>query len=297
MIGELAALGAAISWAVTALLYKKALSNTEPLQANILRLTLTGAALLLFIIAAGKLGVLLHLQADVVFFAVASGVIGLGLGDTLYLVSLKRIGVARTVPLTCTYPLFNLVWAALLVGEGITFQVVLGVFTIVFGIWLLGQKQGPGKTERQRNDLLIGVAIALTTAVLWSVSMTLTNLAVSRAPDLDHALAVNTMRVLGIAFSFLVAAPFVDRSFHFLKVNKNTMAVLIAGGIIALGVGWFLLSYSFVETLESRAVPISSTTPLFSTLAAILFLHEKVTAKTAAGSILVVVGIFMIFLI
>ncbi len=297
MIGELAALGAAISWAVTALLYKKALSDTEPLPANILRLTLTGAALLVFVIVAGKSGVLLHLQADVVLFAVISGVVGLGLGDTLYLVSLKRIGVARTVPLTCTYPLFSLVWAALLVGESITFQVVLGAFTIVFGIWLLGQKQEAGNTEGSRNDALIGVALALTTAVLWSGSITLINLAVSRAPDLDHALAVNTMRVVGVAFCFLAVSPVVDRNFSFLKVNKNTAATLIVGGIIALGVGWFLLSYSFVETLESRAVPISSTTPLFSTLTAIMFLHERVTAKTAAGSILVVLGIFMIFLI
>ena len=66
---------------------------------------------------------------------------------------------------------------------------------------------------------------------------------------------------------------------------------------MALGLGWFLLNYSFIDTLQSRAVPISSATPLFSTLAGVLLLHEKVNAKIALGSMMIVAGIFMIFLI
>jgi drug/metabolite transporter (DMT)-like permease len=78
-------------------------------------------------------------------------------------------------------------------------------------------------------------------------------------------------------------------------MQKKTSATLIFGGIVALGFGWFFLTYSFVNTLESQAVPISSTTPLFSTLSAIIFLHERVTMKNVFGSLLIVVGIFLIF--
>jgi drug/metabolite transporter (DMT)-like permease len=77
---------------------------------------------------------------------------------------------------------------------------------------------------------------------------------------------------------------------------KKVVATLVAGGIIALGLGWFLLTYSFIDTLQSRAVPISSVTPLFSTLAGVLLLHEKVNIKNSAGSIMIVLGIFIIFL-
>jgi drug/metabolite transporter (DMT)-like permease len=38
MIGELTALGAAISWAVSALFYKKAVEAAKPISANIIRL-------------------------------------------------------------------------------------------------------------------------------------------------------------------------------------------------------------------------------------------------------------------
>lgn len=297
MIGELAALGAAVSWTISATLYRKALQEAKPISANIVRLTCTIAVLLLFLAAIGRFGVLMSLPTDVVVLACISGIIGLGFGDTLYMSSLKLIGVARAVPITCTYPLFNLLWAVFLVGEPVTLPVVLGAVTIVFGIWLLSQEKKANANEVQRKILVKGVTSALATAIVWSVSITMINMAVKETPDLDHALAINTVRVAAIAVSLLASSFIIDRDLGFLKVQRKTLAALIAGGIVALGFGWFFLTYSFIETLESRAVPISSTTPLFSTLAGIVLLHEKVTARNALGSVIIVVGIFLIFLV
>jgi len=296
MIGELAALGAAISWTVSALFYGKALQQARPISANIIRLTLTGSILLLFLVILGKLTFLTGLPSGVVVISAVSGIIGLGLGDTLYLVSLSRIGVARAVPITCVYPLFSLVWAVFLVGEPITWAVVLGAVVIVGGIWFLGQDTHASEVDTKKKPLVIGMIFALLTAIVWSISITMMDIAVKETPDLDHALAINTMRVIAIAAFLFAASPLLDRKLGFLKVPKKTVMALVAGGIVALGLGWFFLAYSFVEIAQSRAVPISSTTPLFSTLASVFLLREKVTARTALGSIMIVVGIFLIFL-
>jgi len=297
MIGELAALGAAICWTISAIMYKEALFKTKPVSANIVRLVCTSIILVACLAIIGKFGVLMNLPACAVVLACVSGIIGLGFGDTLYMMSLKLIGVARAVPITCVYPLFNLLWAVFLVEEPITLSVILGAVTIVFGIWLLRQERDAGTAETEKKILVKGVAYALATAVMWSVSITMIDMAVTlpETSSLDHALAINTIRVTAIAVSLLVSAPIIDRSFGFLKMQRKTLAVLIFGGIVALGLGWFFLTYSFISTLESRAVPISSTTPLFSTLSGIVFLHEKVTARNAVGSIMIVVGIFLIF--
>jgi len=299
MMGELAALGAAICWTVSAILYKEALLKTKPVSANIVRLVCTSIILVACLAIIGKFGVLMNLPAYAVVLACVSGIIGLGFGDTLYMMSLKLIGVARAVPITCVYPLFNLLWAVFLVEEPITLSVILGAVTIVFGIWLLRQETDVGTAEMEKKILVKGVAYALATAVMWSVSITMIDMAVTlpETSSLDHALAINTIRVAAIAVSLLVSAPIIDRGFGFLKMQRKTLAALIFGGIVALGLGWFFLTYSFINTLESRAVPISSTTPLFSTLSGIVFLHEKVTARNAVGSIMIVVGIFLIFVV
>jgi len=295
MIGEFAALGAALSWTVSAILYREALLKTKPVSANIARLTSTCTFLLLFLAVIGRFRFLVSLPTDAVVLSCISGIIGLGFGDTLYMISLKHLGVARAVPITCTYPLFSLLWAIFLMAEQVTYPVVLGAIAIVSGIWLLSLEKQSWRVESQRKIPVKGVAAALATAMMWSVSISMINMAVKQSPTLDYALAINTIRVTAIAASFLALAPMVDRDLSFLKIQRKTLVALVAGGIVALGLGWFFLTFSFINTLESQAVPISSTTPLFSTLSGIIFLHERVTAKDVLGSIVIVIGIFLIF--
>jgi DME family drug/metabolite transporter len=297
MIGELAALGAAICWTISAIMYKEALAKTTPISANITRCVSTSIILVVILIVAGKFGVLTSMPMYAVVLACISGIVGLGFGDTLYMVSLKLIGVARAVPITCTYPLFSLLWTFFLVKEQITLPAVLGAIIIIIGIWLLSQEKEALTNGKQKKNLVTGVACALFTAILWSVSITMIDVAVKETPSLDHALAINTIRVATIGVALLASAPIIDRNFGFLKMQRRTLAALFFGGMVALGLGWFFLTYSFVNTSESQAVPISSTTPLFSTLSAIVFLHERVTLKNALGSILIVAGIFLIFII
>ena len=297
MIGELAALGAAISWTVSALLYGKALQEAKPLSANIIRLTATGVFLIVLLAVLGKFSVLASLRTDILILAGVSGIIGLGIGDTLYMVSLKSIGVSRAVPITCTYPLFTILWAIFLVGESVTLSVILGASAIVFGIWLLSREKNSGNGDAEKKSLSKGVAIALATAIIWSIGITMINIAVNEAPDLDHAYALNIMRVITAAVLMTAASPIIDKNLGFTRIGRKNVIALITGGIVALGVGWFLLTYSFIYTLEAQAVPISSTTPLFSTFIGATLLREKLTTKGALGSIIIVFGVFLIFLV
>lgn len=297
MIGEFAALGAAISWTVSALLYRKALLETRPLSANIIRLTLTGVVLLIFLVASGTLQVLASLPTTVAFLAAISGIIGLGFGDTLYMISLKIIGVARAVPVTCTYPLFNLVWVALAMNGSVTWSVALSAVIIIAGIWLLSLEEERSSVSPQRSVLVKGLLVAVVTALLWSVSIALMDIAVEETPNLSSAFAINCVRIFAVAASFAFSAPLLDKNRGFLRMRKTTVATLLVGGIVALGLGWFLLTYSFIYTSAARAVPISSATPLFSTLGGIFIFHEKVSGKNILGSVVIVVGIFIMFLV
>lgn len=257
MIGELAALGAAVCWTVSAVLYKEALAEVKPLPANTLRCLGTSIFLILCLVLAGRFSVLTSLPAYVVFLACASGLIGLGLGDTLYLFSLETIGVARAVPLTCTYPLFSLVWAVLLAGENVAWHVVFAAVAIVFGIWLLssGGKSDNNTAKLQKKVLVKGVIIALLTAVIWSISISMVNLAMKEVSGLDYAFAINTLRIAALAAFLLVFTPTVQRSLKIFKIKGKTLAMLLVGGIIAVGLGWFLLTLSFAYIPNHRRFP------------------------------------------
>jgi len=299
MIGELAALGAALSWTISAILYKKALAEAKPVSANIVRCACTSLILVVFLVGIGKFNILTSLPSYAIVLASISGIIGLGLGDTLYMTSLKLIGVARAVPITCTYPLFNLLLTALLLEENVTFSIVLGAAAIVFGIWLLSHETDSGKTQVKRTVFVKGLVYALATAIIWSVSITMIDVAVTlpETSSLDNALAINTVRLVAVAAILLMFSPAIDRKLDFIRMSKATLASLVLGGVVALGVGWFLLTFSFLNISEAIAVPISSTTPLFSTLSGVIFLRERVTARNAIGSIITVSGVFLLFIV
>jgi len=298
MIGELAALGAALTWTASAVLYKEALSKARPVPVNVVRLLCTSMILLVCLVVVGRFWALANLSSYAMWLAGISGIVGLGFGDTLYMVSLKHIGVARAVPITCTYPLFDLLWAILLRGENVTIQLTIGTVAIVIGVWLLSREEKTNVTDKKKI-MIIGVVAALAAALLWSISITMVDVAVTlpETGSLDYALAINTLRTAAGAVALVISAPVIDRKPGFLKFERRTLLALIAGGIVALGLGWFLLAYSFLYIPGSQAVPISSTTPLFSTLVGITLLHERITARNVAGAVIIVLAIFVIFII
>jgi len=81
-----------------------------------------------------------------------------------------------------------------------------------------------------------------------------------------------------------------------MKLKRKTWIILALGGIVGLVFGWVLLAISLSYTEASRAVPISSVSPLFATLIGAFFLKDKVTVRIFAGAVLIVLGISVIFI-
>lgn len=296
MIGELAALAAAFCWTLSPVLYKVALSDAKPISANISRCVSTTIFLFVCLSLFGMLGNLATLRVDSLLLASFSGIVGLFLGDTMYMMSLVLIGVSRAVPISCVYPLFTTLFAVLFLGEQVTFFLLLGTVVIIVGAWLISQEK-TGSSNVTRNVLFKGVSIALATAIVWSVSIIMMDhaLKISQMASIDSAFVVNTVRVSATALALLAFSPLVDRQFRFMKLKRKTWILLAIGGIVALGLGWFLLAVSLSQIDASRAVPISSVSPLFAMLIGAFFLKEKVTVKIFVGAVLIVLGTSVIF--
>jgi len=297
VIGEFAALGAALSWAIAPILYRKALSNAKPISANIVRCVTNAGVLVAVLLLLGKVGALAALPMGTVVLVVVSGIVGLGIGDTLYMIGLKYVGVSRAVPLAATYPLFSLLWAVFVLRQPLSLIAVVGAAVILFGIWLLSRENSEPHSGVKGKLALIGVVVSLITAVIWSVSITLMDVAVSSVNTLDGNYAIITLRIASIAFFFMLLAPFLDREHGFLKMKRSTIIGLCVGGLIANGIGWLLMNYSFLNIAVAQAVPISSTSPLFATVAGFTLFHEKMTTKTVLGAIAIVAGIGLIFIV
>ncbi len=82
-----------------------------------------------------------------------------------------------------------------------------------------------------------------------------------------------------------------------LAARARSVALLIGGGAVALGLGWFLLAYSFLYIPQARAVPISPAAPLFAVFSGVIFLRERISIRNVVGAAIIVIGIFILFLL
>ena len=93
----------------------------------------------------------------------------------------------------------------MMVGQPPTLYVSLGAILIVAGIWfVVTEKKNRGSFQ---ENLVVGIVTAIATAVLWSVGITMMNLAVKDDPHMDSALAINTIRVTVIGATFAAFTP------------------------------------------------------------------------------------------
>ena len=149
----LLALGSAFFIGLNNVLTRKALDFTSRGQAILVSL---GVATTIFLVLNAVLGKipLWFVPGALLFFL--GGLFGPGIGRTFNVISAKRIGVSRTIPVVGTAPFFATILAILFLGEEYSFYIFLGMAFIVFGIFVLSRgKKENGKRAFDKKDLLL----------------------------------------------------------------------------------------------------------------------------------------------
>ena len=292
VIGIIAALVAALSWAISAAFYKRGAQNVSPLTANFIRVIPP-----LIVLAFGAL--LLNLYASIPFLnswqlwlIFGSSLFAFVLGDVLYFITIQNIGVSRGVPLTAIYPLFVLVFQVLFLRQPISLLIIPAALTTVTGVAILSHQLGTSTDTDQaqtRRTRWIGVGAAIGTALCWSISILL----LSEVLQTTNLVLVAVIRLV---IAFIILAPLVVGQRFIQKqapLGQRQTLFLAIGGLFALCFGYiaFALSLQLLDT--TSAALLSSLTPLFAAVIGWRSLQERLDIKTILGIIACFVGIIL----
>jgi drug/metabolite transporter (DMT)-like permease len=130
-LGDLAALGSALTWAINNLVVR-----TVGRRANVVALNALMAAstsLYALILLAGLAAVLSTRGPG---YLALSTICAQAVGDSLYYLALQRIGVTRAIALSMLYPVLTTL-LALALGERVTARLVAGTLLTVVGVGLV----------------------------------------------------------------------------------------------------------------------------------------------------------------
>ena len=294
MTGEISALGCAFIWALSSVFTKSLAPRFHPLTLNLLRCL--GASFVLWVLIPLYPGVQSLGQAPPasVVFLVVSALLGICLGDTIYIQGLKMVNVTLAFPLAqSSMPILSLIAAVLFLGERITGSLAVGTALVIGGIYLIAAPHGPASAPpfsptHQRKGK--GIGLILIASVLWTISISLLK------PGLQgvNLVMANGIR-LPVACLLLLPLAFGQRQAP-LSPKPAVGEILLGAfsGALSFGLGGILFLVAIQHAGAGKAAVLTSCAPLFGLPLSVLYLKERVTARLLWGTGLVVAGIFFL---
>ena len=256
MIGIISAFGAAISWTYACFIWR---SQTEKYTSIEINLVKNIIAFVIFLPAFINIHNLNDLKSLLILLL--SGVIGIGLGDTFYIKSLKVIGTRRTLSIETLSPLLAALSGGIFINENLALRSYLGIVIISISLFIILKQKtnllvnNPTKiTEENNLKIYIFPLISILCAVLGGL--------LSRMVFLERDLSpfqTTEIRLLG-AIIFLITIKNFRVNFFVYKLDNNSkkrflfsvflgtnLGILLQQIVfktLPLGIGWTLLSIS-----------------------------------------------------
>ena len=291
MLGELSGLGCAAVWAVVSSAMRAVSERVNLVLLNGVRCGFAAATLALLILLLGHGGGLLTLPASAVAALIASGVLGQASGDALFIRSMKLIGESRAMPISSSYPLLTLGLAVLLLGERVSWSGLAGTILVLGGIYLLAFPRGMGSGQGRLSGSTdrAGVAFALAAACCWSVSI----IVLRQGLVESDLLAANFVRLVTAAVMLLGLEAFHSGGRIGSSLSRRSLAILCCTGALnAFSSLMYVVAVYFAGA--AKAAVLTSTSPLFGLPLSIVFLRERVTLRVVGGTLLSVLGIWLV---
>jgi drug/metabolite transporter (DMT)-like permease len=201
------------------------------------------------------------------------------------------IGLARSFPISGSFPLFTLALAAVVLQEPVGWRELLGCLVTLAGVMLVAVPAASiDQLRLDRRTNLAGVGCALGAAIMWSISSTTVKIGLN---DLD-VVAANAIR-LPVAAAVLLAMTARQRRQPLpWRLPRSTIAVIVLTGVLGSGLSGFLWMYGVQAIGAARAAVLSATSPIFAAPLSAAVLKERVTGRILAGTLLSVAGIVLI---
>ena len=296
MIGTICALTAALAWAGSSTIIKSITTKIDTLSLNALRLCVASILLLAVISLSGRITEFINTPLMPLAYVIISGIIGLAVGDTVFIKSLSYLDVSRAFPIAqCAYPVFTMFLAVSLLGESFTWVTGLGAFLVLLGIYLITSTwKASGINSAPRRISGKGIVLALIAGTGWAVATVTLKLGVMEMdPLVAGAIRISSAAIVLLSFALSQRK---RGALQLRKYGSPSLALALTSGLISPGMGMVFFITAIQLLGAGKTAVLSATSPLFLLPFSVFILKERLTRLTLIGIFTGVTGICLIAL-
>lgn len=295
-LGETLSIGCALTWAVGVIIYKRLGEDLPPLKLcllkNVIVLVLVVGTVAFLVSPLAPSAGLTRLPwptfgAPTVLLALASGLIGIAIADTLYLRALNRIGAGRMGVVGNLYSPFVIVLSFLFLGERLSALQLVGFLLVMTGLLIVN---APDRLDRlDRAVLRRGVIEGAVAMALMAIAIVMMKRTLENEPFWWLVLLRVTGAVLGLG-ALVLALPSLRRDWS-ASGRPKRWGTLLAAAFVGqyLSMSLWLAGYKFTDA--SVASILNETASIFILVFAALFLGEALTRRSLLGVALTLSGV------
>lgn len=289
--GELAALGAAFLWALSAVIYADLGQKIPPLVLNLSKGVIAIAYIAITLIVQGNY--LPHINGVAFGLLLISGVIGIGLGDTFYFEALNNLGARRTLLVQALAPPLTALVALIFLQEALNLTAWAGIFITGLGVaWVISERV-PDVVGKAVNPLR-GISFGLLSTIGQASGAVL-----SRAAFADATISPlwsTLLRLTGGVLVLLLWMPLQQQPTLGLKAlqSKRLLGIIALTALFSTYLGILLQQTAFKYTEAGIAQALLATSPLF-VLPVAIWMGEVVSLRALLGVLVSIGGIALLF--
>jgi len=228
-------------------------------------------------------------------------ILGYLIGDILYFIAIRKIGISLAVPVSNSYPMFVVFTSWMMLGEQITFQIVLGIIIVIFGLLLLRfggcrnevvRKTLLGK-EAGISNLMKGFLFSLISAISWAIAAPLTKMAMEISQlgpiDISFYRAIIFV-VVAWSYRYLLMIFRPQSVIHFKSIPREAWIYFLGVGVLALGLGSILFTAAISIMPVAAVTAITAISPFIAALFGHFVLKERLWPAQWVGVVLIITG-------
>lgn len=292
MSGELVALFSALLWAMASVLLAMGAKRIHVVPLNLIRCVVSTSFFWALLPFYGGLDALAAIPASNWPWLLVSVLGLLVIGDTLYFRSMDLAGVSWAMPVASINPLWAVILASFFVGEPLTWSLLGGALLVIAGVVLVSRSTGPANPDPAADPgaRRAGLLLALAVSILWAVGQ----VALKPATAGIHSVVANSIRQ-PMGMFLLLALTLIQGRWRALKgLDRKSWMVILVASFVGTGIGTLFFIMAIQMAGAGRTAILTSTAPFLALPFSMLWLRERPTRWTLAGTLLTTVGIALV---